>query len=174
MDRLYGLEGSVDRKALWIGRLYGSEDSTDRSASGSDVGLVRNSPTPIAWFVEACFSPGCVDPVFHREGTSPFGRGQQKSNQKYFGTFIGNGHFCEWLSTRQNETKFSRACWEHGSRLLRTWSLSSLSLYQLPNTFLTLNMYSQFWLHRVIVTQSMIWIHVNTTSLRTNFQSPDL
>ena len=55
----------MDRKALWIGRLYESEGSTDRWASGSDVGLVRNSPTPIAWFVEACFSPGCVDPVFH-------------------------------------------------------------------------------------------------------------
>ena len=110
IGRLCGSEGSVDRKALCIGRLYESGGSTDRSASGSDVGLVRNSPTPIAWFVEACFSPGCVDPVFHREGTSPFGRGQQKSNQKYFGTFIGDGHFCEWLSTRQNETKFSRAC----------------------------------------------------------------
>ena len=63
VDRLYGLEGSV-------GRLCESEDSTDWKTLligrlGSDVGLVRNSPTPIAWFVEACFSPGCVDPVLH-------------------------------------------------------------------------------------------------------------
>ena len=79
IGRLCGSEGSVDRKALCIGRLYESGGSTDRSASGSDVGLVRNSPTPIAWFVEACFSPGRVDPVFHiplgrhvplREGTT--------------------------------------------------------------------------------------------------------
>ena len=44
---LCGSEGSVDRKALWIGRLYESGGSTDRSASGSDVGLVRNSPTQL-------------------------------------------------------------------------------------------------------------------------------